>query len=88
MRLHIPGHLEPHFKALEGLSYALKQRFPGLKRNIKYDDANMDLRLDFQIEPQSDWRVVLPNQAKKHARAPPPGDPTDRICPTGTSQPC
>ena len=78
MRLHVPGHLEPNFKALERLSYALKQRFQTLKRNIKFDDANMDLRLDFQTDPQSEWRIVLPEQAKKHAAAPAAGVSSDR----------
>ena len=66
MRLHLPGHLESNFKALESISYALKQKHPTLKRNIKYDDANRDLQLDFQINPGQEWQTILPEQARKY----------------------
>ena len=70
MRLHIPGHLEPNFKALEGLSYLLKQKHATLRRNIKFDEPNMDLVLDFQVQEGDPWRSVRPAQARRYANAP------------------
>ena len=65
MRLHISGHLKPNFKALENLSYIMRQKFPNMRRNIKFDDASMDLMLDFLVDAGSSWRMVLPEQARK-----------------------
>ena len=70
MRLHVPGHLEPHFKILENISYVLKGKYPSLRRNIKFDEQNMDLVLDFQTEDGEQWRSVRPPQAKRYANAP------------------
>ena len=48
----------------------MKQRFQSLRRNIKFDEPNMDLVLDFQTSDGEPWRSVLPAQAKKYASAP------------------
>ena len=67
MRLEIPQFLQPSLKALESVSYNLKQKNPEIKRNIKFDDAEMDLILDFHTNPEADgarWRKVRPAQAK------------------------
>ena len=66
----MPGHLEPNFKILENISYLLKQKYQTLRRNIKFDEPNMDLVLDFQVEEGEPWRSVRPGQAKKYASAP------------------
>ena len=78
MRLHIPGYLESNFKSLENISYALKQKHQSMKRNIKYDDENRDLRLDFQIGPDDGWRTILPDQARRFNRVPRSGNSTRR----------
>ena len=66
MRLEIPRVLEPSLKALEAMSFNLKKRFPKIKRNIKFDDEEMDLVLDFCTDPEAgeQWRKVRPSQAK------------------------
>ena len=67
IRLEIPQYLQPSLKALETVSYNLKQKNPMVKRNIKFDDAEMDLVLDFCMDPGVDdprWRKVRPAQAK------------------------
>ena len=51
MRLELPRRLQPSLKALESVSYALKQRNKEMKRNIKFDDEAMDLVLDFNTNP-------------------------------------
>ena len=70
MRLHIPGHPEPNFKVLENLSYLLKKKHQSLRRNIKFDEPNMDLMLDFQVRDGEPRRTVRPEQAKKYANSP------------------
>ena len=41
-----------------------------MRRNIKYDDANMDLMLDFLTDEAAGWRTVLPDQARKFSAIP------------------
>ena len=66
IRLEIPSYLQPSLKALESVSYNLKKKNPDIKRNIKFDDGEMDLVLDFCISPVdgAPWRRVRPDQAK------------------------
>ena len=66
IRLEIPYNLQPSLKALEAVSFNLKKRFPNIRRNIKFDDAEKDLVLDFCTDPDDDepWRKVRPAQAK------------------------
>ena len=67
IRLEIPQNLQPSLKALEAISYSLKQKNGKVKRNIKFDDADMDLVLDFNIDPEGNgtWKRVTADQAKK-----------------------
>ena len=66
IRLEIPVRLQPHLKALEAVSYHLKKKHPGMKRNVKFDDDEKDLVLDFCLDPdQGNWKKVWPEQAKK-----------------------
>ena len=51
MRLEIPHFLQGSLKALEAVSYNLKKKHPGIRRNIKFDDGEMDLVLDFCTNP-------------------------------------
>ena len=73
MRLEIPESLRPNLRALESMSYLLKQSNPTLKRNIKYDDEVMDLVMDVKINEDAPWRKIRPEQAtqaKKNRVAP------------------
>ena len=47
IRLEVPRGLQPSLKALEAVSYNLKQKNNGIKRNIRFDDLAQDLVLDF-----------------------------------------
>ena len=64
IRHEIPNALQTSLKALEALSFHLKQKHPGIKRNIKFDDVAKDLVLDFSLNPESgDWKRVSAVQA-------------------------
>ena len=67
IRLEIPQAMQPSLKALEAISYHLKQRHPGMKRNIKFDDHKMELVLDFNTDPDGTggWRQVDAGQARQ-----------------------
>ena len=64
IRLEIPTFLQPSLKALEAVSYNLKKK-TDIKRNIKFDDGELDLVLDFCVSPEIEapWRRVRPAQA-------------------------
>ena len=65
IRLEIPYCLQSNLKALESVSFALKKKYPAIKRNVKFDDEHQDLVLDFCIDPEGSgvWRKVRPAQA-------------------------
>ena len=64
VRLEIPNHLRSAMKALQTVSYELRQRNQEARRNILFDDNAMDLVLDFQLQPTAPWRRVSSAQAK------------------------
>ena len=66
VRLEIPSSMKPSLQALESISYNLKQKHAGIKRNIKFDDNVMDLVLDFNVNPEGGgtWRRISAVQAK------------------------
>ena len=59
----IPESLRPSLRALESMSYLLKQSNPSLKRNIKYDDEVMDLVMDIKLNESTPWWKIRPEQA-------------------------
>ena len=64
--LEIPNSLQNSLKALELVSFNLKKKHQKIKRSIKFDDANMDLVLDFNTDPENNpWRRITADQAKK-----------------------
>ena len=64
LRLEIPDHLWPSFRVLQDLGYQLKQKTPTLRRNVLFDDAARDLKLDFSVD-SAEWKSVTPKQAKE-----------------------
>ena len=49
------------------MSYNLKQKYPKLRRNLKFDDDVLDLALDFSTDPDynAPWKKVTAVQAKQ-----------------------
>ena len=70
MRLEIPEHLRPSLRNLESLSFDLKKTVPEMKRNIKFDDAVMDLVLDVKLGEDKPWQKIRPENAKAARRNP------------------
>lgn len=68
VRLEVPNHLRAGMKALQSLSFELKSKHYGTRRNILYDDEALDLVLDFCIE-EGKWRRVSADQACARKKA-------------------
>ena len=64
LRLEVPDHLWPSFRVLQELGYELKQKSPSLRRNILFNDADRDLKLDFSHD-SNEWKTVSPAEARK-----------------------
>ena len=64
LRLEVPDHLWPNFRVLQQLAYELKVRNNNLRRNILFDDANLNLKMDFSTDG-TNWKTVLPSEARK-----------------------
>ena len=45
------------------LAYDLKQKNKDLRRNIKFDEDEMDLFMDCQLDREGEWKRVTPDQA-------------------------
>ena len=65
MRLEVPDHLWASFWVLQSVGYELKQKNPGLKRNVLFDDEKKDLKLDVCLAPDMPWRTIFPDGAKQ-----------------------
>ena len=65
MRLQIPNHLQKDFKTLMALSHDLKKKNLDLKRNVKFDEDDHGLFMDFQLRTDGRWNRVKPVQAKQ-----------------------
>ena len=63
IRLKIPESLRQSLRALESIAYMLKQKHPGLKRNVKFDDAAMNLVMDIKLDATWQWKKMRPDQA-------------------------
>ena len=83
VRLEIPEFLRPSLRALESLSYMLKQSNPSLKRNVKFDDEVLDLVMDVRINESAPWRKIRPAQAleAKKGRADPSREESTELAP-------
>ena len=80
MRIHLPDHLKKDFRALMFMSYHLKKKHTALKRNIKFDEDELNLFMDLQLKKDGPWSRVRPDQARKAAesrRRRPSGGPPD-----------
>ena len=64
LRLEVPEHLWPSFRVLQELGFELRQKTPGLRRNVLFDDTSRDLKVDFSCDNVS-WKSVSPSDARK-----------------------
>ena len=55
-------------KALQSVSYDIKQKFPTSKRNVLFDDESMELVLDFCVREGESWRRMSAKQAKERKK--------------------
>ena len=65
LMIHVPGHLLDHLHVLNNVGYNIKQKFPGTRRAVKFDDENQDLFMDIKVGEQ--WKRITPTEAKQVA---------------------
>ena len=67
VRLELPDHLQKSFRLLMNLAYDMKQKNSGLKRNIKFDEEDLGLYMDVQVERDGSWRRIRLDRAREWA---------------------
>ena len=58
IRMELPEHLRGLFKTFEAHGAALRRRYPGLKRAIKYDDQSQSLCMDVKMPDRAKWHKI------------------------------
>ena len=79
IRMELPEHLRGLFKLFEAHGASLRQRFPGLKRSIKYDDVSQSLCMDVRMPDKDKWHRIgeaeMREIARRHGSGVQAGDP-------------
>ena len=64
LRMNYPDHLSADFRVLDWYGAELNRRFPGTKRNIRFDDDTEGLRMDVKVPHNNDWLKIHPQMAR------------------------
>ena len=65
IRLELPDFLQNNFKILQNAAYQIKKKTPGAKRNVLFDDDNLDLALDVNLGGAAGaWERIFPSDAR------------------------
>ena len=64
IRLKLPDFLQSTFNVLQNAAYQIKKKNPAAKRNILFDDNNLNLALDVKVNDASEWKRILPDDAR------------------------
>ena len=68
VRLELPNHLKSAMRAVQAVSYEIKKRYPGARRNVLFDDETMDVVLDFCVSEGGSWKRLSSGQARERKR--------------------
>ena len=68
IRMELLEHLKGLFKLFEAHGASLRQRFPGLKRAIKYDDAAQSICMDMRMPDKDCWHRIGEAEMREVAR--------------------
>ena len=63
-------------KDLQPVSFNIKKKHPAARRNVLFEDATMDLVLDFCVNEGAPWRRITSRQARTRQRK--SGGPSSR----------
>ena len=64
VRHELPDLLKTAMSDLQAVSYDIKRKHPEARRNVLFDDNEMDLVLDFSLREGDVWRRVTSRQAR------------------------
>ena len=68
LRMEVPEHMRGLFKIFEAHGASLRQKYPGLKRAIKYDDATQSLCMDVRMPERERWHRINESEMREIAR--------------------
>ena len=68
IRMDIPEHLRGLFKLYEAHGANLRQRFPGLRRSIKFDDTSQSLCMDVRMPEKQKWHRISEPEMREITR--------------------
>ena len=55
--------MQKDFHSLMNLSYDLKKKHPGLKRNVKFDEHDNGFYMDVKMSEKAEWKRIKPDRA-------------------------
>ena len=70
IRIEVPHFLRSDLQVLQNLSFKMKEANKNMKRSLKFDDANLGLILDIQLQGE-EWKRVRPDQARQASQSNP-----------------
>lgn len=79
VRLKIPNYLHNNFKTFQNAAYQIKQKSPAAKRNVFFDDDNLNLALDVKLSEAGEWQRISPGEARAVGAKPGKGPASRRI---------
>jgi hypothetical protein len=68
IRLEIPNHLLSQHRILSSVAHKLRQANQGSRTNIKFQDGEMTLVLDYRVGNDGQWKRLYPEQAAEVAQ--------------------
>ena len=63
LRNDVPDHLRSSERVLDSVAFQLRRKFPAMKRNVKFNDRELDLQMDFCTGGKK-WQTILPHDAR------------------------
>ena len=64
VQLEPPDHLRGQYQSYQKLAFQMKKKFPQLRRNVKFLDAELSLTMDVLTAPGGTWKAVVYEDAK------------------------
>ena len=69
VRHKLPDFLKIAMSNLQAVWYEIRQRHPEARRNVRFDDENMDLVLDFSLREGDPWKTQAKQKKPKNSRS-------------------
>ena len=64
IQLEPPDHLRSHYQTFQRLAFEMKKKHKGLRRNVKFSDADLSLVMDVKLDASAEWRQISHDDAR------------------------